>query len=124
MNCLRQLVILGKLLMNKRRRLLIGGMLTVCVVVALIGLAALPPRPGVTEANVQRVEIGMSEAEVEAIFGQPFAGTLLGDKVWDREDDNALVLVTFENGFATQKRWLPPRESLLDKICRCLHLSR
>jgi hypothetical protein len=46
---------------------------------ALVGFAVLcaylgrpnPPGPGVTWANVERIDVGMTEQEVEAIVGRP-----------------------------------------------------
>ena len=55
--------------MTRKRWIAVAGIL-----VSLVGLGAfvptlLPPRPGVTKANFERIHDGMSQAEVEAIFG-------------------------------------------------------
>jgi hypothetical protein len=57
----------------RRRAYWIAG-----VVIALAGLMALcaylgrpyPPGPGVTWANVERIEVGMTQSEVEAVVGR------------------------------------------------------
>src|ERR1035438_9324153 len=54
--------------MTKKRLLLIAS-LPLVIVVTLGVLAMLPPRPGVTKANFDRIEKGMTRAEVEQIFG-------------------------------------------------------
>ncbi len=49
-------------------RWLLLGLLIACIVgVALVVLAWLP-RPGVNKENFDRIEIGMTRVEVEAIF--------------------------------------------------------
>ena len=40
-----------------------------CVGIALGVLAVLPSGPGVAKANFDRIELGMTKAEVERIFG-------------------------------------------------------
>jgi hypothetical protein len=54
---------------TKKRRALIA-ILTLTIAVILGVLAMLPPRPGVTKANFDRIEKGMTLAEVEEIFGE------------------------------------------------------
>lgn len=52
----------------KRKRWLLAGL----VVVALVAVMVVATRPhGVTVANADRVRVGMTEAEVEELFGQP-----------------------------------------------------
>jgi hypothetical protein len=56
-----------------KKRLLLVASLPVTIAVILGVLAMLPPddRPGVTKANFDRIEEGMTRAEVEEIFGRP-----------------------------------------------------
>src|SRR4051794_40059365 len=44
-----------------------------CLVALALGVTVrlLEPPPGVTEANVRRIRLGMTLAEVEAVLGQP-----------------------------------------------------
>jgi uncharacterized protein YuzE len=58
----------------RRRKYWISG-----AVIALAGFVALcvylsrpyPPGPGVTWANVERIEVGMTQTEVETVVGRP-----------------------------------------------------
>jgi hypothetical protein len=57
-------------MMRKNHVLLIGLalLMTACVVtVAVVYL--LPPKPGVAKENFDRIEVGMTRAEVEKLFG-------------------------------------------------------
>lgn len=55
--------------MTKKRWLLVTMCLVTLIGLPILVIALLPPRPGVTEANIERVEIGMTRAEVEGILG-------------------------------------------------------
>jgi hypothetical protein len=57
--------------MKRKRLLLAVGGIAALVGVTLGVLALLPARPGVTRENFDRIEIGMTRAEVEAILGPP-----------------------------------------------------
>ena len=56
-------------IMNRRRLFGIAGMLMACVVLTLGVLAMLPPHPGVTDANFNRIKKGMTKPEVSADAG-------------------------------------------------------
>jgi hypothetical protein len=63
--------------MTKKRLILFAAVpltftLTLCV------LAMIPPRPGVTKANFDRIQEGMTLAEVQELFGRPpdFSGEI------------------------------------------------
>ena len=56
--------------MTRKKRLLLIASLPLAIVVTLGVLAQLPPRPGVTRANFDRIEKGMTLAQVEEIFGK------------------------------------------------------
>jgi hypothetical protein len=110
---------------TKKRHLLIASVPLVTIAVILGVLAMLPPRPGVTTVNYDRIERGMTRAEVEEIFGRegrPFAKD--GDTVfldW-REDDGSGAVIGFSHDCVVFKRWFDSNESYLDKIQRWLHL--
>jgi hypothetical protein len=57
--------------MTKKRWIVLAGMLEACVFLTLVVPALLPPRPGVTRANFERIEDGMTPEEVEMILGGP-----------------------------------------------------
>ena len=109
----------------------------------LVVLAMLPPddRPGVTKANFDRVQDGMTKAEVEAIFGekgkQPYILELsfephelaahvslcregFDGAVWRSGDSGATI--AFCNDRVVLKRWGGSTETIFDKVCRWLRL--
>jgi hypothetical protein len=91
--------------MTKKRMALIAVLpLTVAVIVGVLGL--LPPRPGVTKANFDRIEKGMTKAEVEKIFGRQGDEDLLpiGSLEWLAED-RSLAIIAFKNDRVDEKRW-------------------
>lgn len=50
--------------------------------VSLLYVASLPPEPGVTRSNFNRVTIGMVKADVESIFGGPANNTAPNGRDW------------------------------------------
>lgn len=94
-----------------RRKLFAAAMLAGLVVVPLIVIAFLPPRTGLTKANVERITRGMSMREVKLVFGrepdfQPRKFRIIlpapsmadshqgSGHVW--ADHNIIVFVTFD----------------------------
>jgi hypothetical protein len=55
----------------KKNYLLSAGLPALCVCITLGVLALLPPRPGITKANFDRIEVGMTVAEVDKLLGPP-----------------------------------------------------
>ena len=124
----------------RKRMLLAAGALTAIGCLVLIVLALLPPRPGVTKANVDRIEIGMMESEVQAIFGQPaneelriqipagpqqVAGMAIlkfdsPNKAWSSDDGFALLKFDAD-AKVTEKRWTETPQTLMQKVRRWLH---
>jgi hypothetical protein len=109
-------------------RLSLIGILPICIAMTLGVLMLLPPRPGVTKANSDRIQKGMTLAEVERILGgEGFRGEG-GDRaqfdtcsVWET-DDGSIALVGFTDGGVVHLEWQESNESILDKICRWLRL--
>jgi hypothetical protein len=125
--------------MTKKRWIVLAGMLAACVCLTLAVLALLPPRPGVTLANIDRIENGMTRAEIEKLLGG--AGVELSDWVplrtinaacvtvvaWDHPHDGTHVAVYFDRDNRVigkdWKEWGPgPPETFLQKLQRLLHL--
>lgn len=110
-----------------KKRLLLFAVLPVTVAGILGVLAMLPPRPGVTKANFDRIQEGMNVQEVELLLGGPglpFHGFLdrpRGIFVWQADDDS-IALVEIVDDSVTSKTWQPSTESITDKIHRWLHL--
>ena len=110
--------------MTKKRLLLIASLPLVTAAMILGVLAMLPPRPGVTKANFDRIEKGMTKAKVVEVFGRkgfisPRSG--LDHGIW-RADDGSEALIYFSHDAVTEKRWSGSKETNLDKIRRWLHL--
>jgi hypothetical protein len=108
--------------MTKKRFLLLASV-PLAIVVTLGVLAMLPPRPGVTKANFDRIEKGMTLSEVEQLLGRPGTYTW-GGYYWRADGATALVEFNFNGDSAGQKSWQDSRESTLDKIRRWLHLPK
>jgi hypothetical protein len=89
--------------MTKKRWIVLASLFAVGVCVTLTVLALLPLRPGVTQANIERIETGMTFEEVEAILGEPLPGesvTITGHKVkkmvWCNPRANTYAIVYFD----------------------------
>jgi hypothetical protein len=109
--------------MRKTRWLLLGSLLACIVGLVLVVLALLPPRPGVTKENFDRIHNGMTRAEVEAIFGDESGRHKDQVALWVSDDAADLALVAFDNeDRVLVKNWLgqpddrTPFEKLLDRL--------
>jgi hypothetical protein len=117
-----------------KKRLLLFASLPLTVAVTLGVLAMSPPRPGVTKTNFDRIQEGMTKAQVQEMLGQDgeFTG---GFTVVDRQeaqiakaefawraDDGSVVFIMFVEGCVAAKYWSDSNETILDKIRRWLHL--
>jgi hypothetical protein len=127
--------------MTKKRWIVLAGMLAACVGLTLAVLALLPAGPGVTPANIERIENGMTQAEVEEILGSP---GMLGRPwvafpsdwgpvppinaervtmcLWDNPHDGINVAVFFDRDNRVTGRMSGPPETFLQKLRRLLHL--
>ena len=109
---------------SKFRYLISAAVLVACVCLALAVVANLPPRPGVTKANFDRIEVGMTYAEVTAIFGN--SGYAFDDGIAIRifADDRSIACVDFADDSVTSKAWHSSPESIPDKLRRWLNLPK
>ena len=107
--------------MTKRRLLLIAAVPLVACAMTLGVLAMLPPSPGVTKSNFDRVAKEMTRAEVERIFGGKKTFTEGPYDIWEA-DDESLALIGFEDNSVTHLFWEDSGETFLNKIRRWLHL--
>src|SRR5260370_20047910 len=95
--------------MFKKRRVVIALLVAGIIGVVIGVLALLPARQGVTKANFDRIEIGMTRPDVEAILGPPSdlglmrRGLLEFDS--DVTDDFAQVMFD-ENNLVRTKEWV------------------
>jgi hypothetical protein len=112
----------------KKKWWLIGfATLAICGGVAVAIRALLPSGHGVTEANCDRIEHGMTEADLDSHFGKPAhhwigLGTIV-EKRWICED-GAFAEVTFANGAVIRAQWYESTETITDKLRRWLSLPR
>ena len=105
----------------RKRLLLSAGTMAAIVGVTLLVLAMLPPSAGVTNANFDRIEDGMSKAEVVSLLGEN--GITFGRATsWYADDGSSVVVVGFEDDCVIFKECLPSHETILDKIRRWLRL--
>jgi hypothetical protein len=114
----------GGLSMTRKRRYLISAaVLVACVGVALGVMAMLPPSP-VTRASIDRIEKGMTYAEVKAIFGEPFKVDADGG-TWQHADGLVVfVWIADDRVFDTGFFQIHPTETIPDKLRRWLHLPK
>ena len=111
--------------MPKRRLLLLVGLTIAAVAVPVV--LALLPHPGVTKANFDRVQNGMTKAEVNQFLGveRAFAGDFDGSMaIWDGDDGSKAIIQFHADGSAYIKEWRPSTESITDKFRRWLHLPK
>ena len=106
----------------RKRLLLAGGTMMGLVGVVLTVLAMLPPGPGVTKANFDRIEKDMTRVEVDELFGgkKPLERIDQG-WVWDA-DDGSEAYIAFAGGGVAAKNWLDANEPITKKIRRWLRL--
>jgi hypothetical protein len=104
----------------RRQKLLVA--LVVLAVVVAAGVVVLWPQPLslIRQENYERIKVGMSRAEVEAILGPPRPFSMDGDVFegghYIPYDENGrlwrgaagVITVTFENDRAVSKAWAPP----------------
>jgi hypothetical protein len=97
--------------MRKRRLLLVGvGALALLGLAAFWLIADALPRPGITERNYRRIQMGMTLEEVQGILGEPPSGDVVATRedVWGTlqevglfrrwQRDGLVVMVEFKKG--------------------------
>ena len=108
--------------MTKKRMALLAVLpFTVAVIIGV--LAMLPPRPGITKANFDRIQDGMTLAEVERIFG-PRTRDRDPVHIWIADDESSFAVVGFADGAVDSKIWEDSEETFPDKIRRWFHLPK
>lgn len=114
--------------MRRKRYLAVAGLLVILLVAGFGVDMMLPDGPGVTKANIDRVENGMTRDEAAALFGNEYyLGFTYGKtdswmvKSWAR-DDGSFAEIVFTNGVVSSKTWRDSTETILAKLRRWLHL--
>jgi len=106
--------------MATKTRLLLIASLPVTIALTFGVLSILPPRPGVTRTNFDRIENGMTRAEAEEIFGEKATGW--GEpRLWIA-NDVSMASIDITDDCVKGKEWHQFNETILDKIRRWLHL--
>jgi hypothetical protein len=119
--------------MRKKKRLILIALPLAVVAVTLGVLVMLPPRPGVTKTNCDRIQVGMTRAEVEEIFGGPsdpdhfYLGVVRSmeltqtREIW--ENNGFIADIVFDKNMHVKAIAIwSHRESFFDKLRRWLHL--
>jgi hypothetical protein len=107
-----------------KKRLILFAVLPVTIATVVGLLALLPPWPGVTKANFDRVQEKMTAAEIEEIFGRKGIVRMRGEielRSW-RGDDKSEVWVLLRSDRVTGKKWFDSPETLPDKLRRWLYV--
>jgi hypothetical protein len=106
-----------------KKRLLLIALFPLAIVVTLGVLVMLPPRPGVTKANFDQIGVGMTRAEVEAIFGREGSGPLGETAFYWNQDDWSLARIDFLDNCVTDKAWGGSHLTGLNRVRRWLRLQ-
>jgi hypothetical protein len=81
-------------------------------------------RPGVTWQNIAKIEIGMSESDVESLMGGPGekVRNREGAKTWQNDDprEGAVLVLFGRDGTVRNLRWNPPHDAFLPRWRRYL----
>jgi hypothetical protein len=109
----------------KKRCLTMIALMLIGTCLALVVLAMLPPRPGVTKANFDRIEKEMTRVEVEEIFGKPstyrFAfGSGTGTRyieLW-RNVDGSYASISTQGDVIHSVHWHDSIETITEKLRR------
>jgi hypothetical protein len=113
--------IFGESNMATKKRLLLLASVPLTIAVTLGVLAMLPPSPGVTKSNFDRIQEGMTNTQVEAIFGREGQRTEWG-RYW-KADDGSGAFFQFRDHCVVYAEWYDSHEPILNKFCRWIHLT-
>jgi hypothetical protein len=100
------------------------GIMAALVGAVLVGLAMLPPKPGVTEAKLAQIKTGMTKEDVEDLFGEEgteFEWGGVDTFSWPRSNGGT-VAIWFNSGRVGHVNVRDP-ENTIQKIRRCLDFS-
>jgi hypothetical protein len=114
--------------MHRRRLAALALGLLALVLMGGFATRWLRPSSPISQANCDRVKDGMSETDVEEILGGPAGNYQVPSGAWVRKlwigRDGTAVVYFDQNDTVRHVHFTPaiPRESLLEKIRRWLHL--
>ncbi len=115
----------------KKRLIVMAGMLALSVGVTLLVLWLLQARPAVTEANFDRIEIGMTRTEVEDFIGPDNGNRFIMvditgrmpvgqvEEAWGGNDGTVWLIFDEQKGVVS-KEWHDSPLPFLDRLQRKL----
>jgi len=113
--------------MTKRRKLVVASLVSALFGLGIGVVVLLPEEASVTKTNFDRIEKGMSQADVEAIFGSgPWCPMMwlgccgIHVEVWKNQDGSE-ANITFNLDSVDSKSWTASSESIVGKLRRWLH---
>jgi hypothetical protein len=114
--------------MSKRKRYIVAAFVAsiLVAIVAWIVVENLPPTPGITQTNFDRIEKGITKEEVEAILGEPAFSRVKtrtpGNVVhmWKSPSGSLATVAFSEDGKVIRKSWPADDESIFRKFRRWL----
>lgn len=103
----------------------------VCIVLLVFQSFSYTPAPGVTKVNFDRIEKGMTRAEVEVIFGKASfrhaavtgGGGVFSFGEWEGDDGARASFVFFDDAVQDDGSWTPSTETLAGKLLRWVRLK-
>jgi hypothetical protein len=117
--------------MKKKRYIASTAVIAACACFVLGALTMLPPRPGVTKGNFDRIKHGMTKAEVESLFGPPPMAPIVSSTkpgkgliehwLWRGRDGEAEIV--FVNGAVDEKIWDDIPRNWTEKIRHWVRLD-
>ena len=112
--------------MKTNPRLLLIASMSLAIAVIVGVLMTLSEHPGVTKANFDQIEKGMTLAEVEQIFGKAGLQKPIDEFqeiVWQDNKMGNEAIVTFHDGRAASMFWHSSDGFFFRKLLRWLHLN-
>lgn len=106
----------------RKRYFIAAGLIAAFFCLTLVVLAILPARPGVTKANFDRIEKGMTLDMAVSILGDPLGSFGSEDHrlhFW-QHDDGSRVRVFTCDGVVVSMTWIESSETVLERLRRWL----
>ncbi len=103
--------------MKKKWWIIATATIAGCIGLAFVIPALRPWRPGVTKENFDRIEIGMTRVEVDAILG-PTDASWLGSPIWENNFGDEAYIRFSKDDCVKAKAWdeWPDDRSVFEKL--------
>jgi hypothetical protein len=113
--------------MRLRRRVRLIAVAATLIAAAAVSIVLLADRSKVTRANYDRVAVGMSLTEVEALFGEPgrpfhgYPGRNSIAYYWENDNGSfAIVFFDEDKKVLERARWEDSTQTVFDRIRRLI----